>query len=310
MRQFLDGSGNDVTNTVVAYLQAARQLRLADLYLIGEVEDPDAVWMTTWSAPLEWSIWGTFQPAVINRSRVTSKVGLEVDSLDVTWSPPLTAFGTSSATTNPYQKAQLGSYDNRRVRIWRTVMPTPGDANTLGACEWFGGWIANTEISRSSIKFTVQSFLNVINQKVPPNVIELSNTLASFVGATPVLQDGETVVPTFTVKAPSNTNLILGDTIQPTAHKIYATGRFRVGYMVFLAGSTLAGYWAAVANNSNYAAGGGIHYNEFQTFQSFPFAPTPGDTFYVSTQWPVDLGSSGPGQYFGFPYVPQPVTAV
>ena len=167
------------------------------------------------------------------------------------------------------------------------------------------------DLRAASIKFTVQSFLNVVNQKVPPNVIELSNTLASFVGATPVLLDGETSVPTFTVKAPSNTNLILGDTIQPTAHKIYADWPLpsRVRWF-FLAGSTLAGYWAAVANNSNYAAGGGIHYNEFQTFQSFPFAPTPGDTFYVSTQWPVDLGSSGPGQYFGFPYVPQPVTAV
>jgi Uncharacterized conserved protein (DUF2163) len=309
MRTFTGGDGADTTAAVLAYLAAARQLRLADLYLIGEQEDPKAIWLTSWESPLAWPVWGTFQPAKITRDKITSQIGLEVSSLKLEWSPKLTAFGTSIATANPYQKAQMGVYDNQRVRLWRCVMPTPGDANTYGACELFGGRIGDTIIERGSITFTVNSFLDVVNQPVPPNVIEAANTMAGFVGHTPVLADGETNVPTFTVVAPSTPDLILGDCIQPTAHKIYGLNKFILGFMVFRAGSSLAGFWSPVAANQNFNAGGGIHYNQFQAYAAFPWAPTPGDTFYVSTQWPVDYASATAGQFKGFPFVPNPIAA-
>lgn len=269
-----------------------------------------AVRLTNWSSPLSWPLWGTFARASIKRGKITSQIGLQVDTLDLRWSPPLTAFGTTLSTMNPYQLAQSGFYDNKRVRLWRCVMPTPGDANTYGATPWFGGRIGDTIVSRGEIKFTVNSFLDAINQKVPPNVIELSNTFAGFAGNTPVLADAETSIPTFTVVAPSSTNQILGDCIQPTAHKIYGDDKFQFGFMVFLPGSTLAGYWSPIAFNGNYDAGGGTHYCQFDAYAAFPFAPTPGDTFYVSTQWPVNLQASAAGQYKGFPYVPDPMTAI
>jgi Ni,Fe-hydrogenase III small subunit len=312
MRQFINGNGVDSTSTVVAYLATAKLLALADLYLIGEQSDPLSKMLTNWNSPLLWPAWGTFQPAVLNRGKITSEIGLKVDSMSLEWSPPLTAFGTSVATSNPYQLAQQGYYDNQRVRIWRCIMPTPGDANTYGACQWFGGRIADTVIERGKITFTINSFLDAANQKVPPNVIELSNGLSGYSGAAPVFADGETSIPTFTVVAPSNTNNILGDCIQPSAHKIYALNRFKYGFMYFLPGSTLAGYWSPIGSNASFNAGGGIHYNEFLTYAAFPFAPTPGDTFYASIQWPVNLQDAnvGAGQFKGFPYVPPPTTAI
>ena len=101
MRTFTAGDGSDSTSAVLAYLAEAQQLRLADLYLIGEPEDPMAIWITNWESPLSWPCWGTFQPAVIQRDTVTSEIGLKVASLNITWSPALTAFGTSIATANP-----------------------------------------------------------------------------------------------------------------------------------------------------------------------------------------------------------------
>lgn len=310
MRTFTAGDGSDSTAAVKSYLAAHRQLRLADLYLIGEIEDPRAQLLTDWESPLNWPVWGTFKSTVINRGKITSQIGLKVDAMEVSWSPQPSAFGTTVATSNPYQLAIQGYYDSMRIRLWRGVMPSPGDMNTLGATPWFGGRVGDVALSQGLLKFTVNSFLDAVNQPIPPNVIEISNTIAGFVGNTPVLADAETKVPTFTVVAPSNTNLILGDTIQPTAHKIYANKRFQNGFMYFLPGSTLAGYWSPVATNTNFAAGGGVHYNQFQTYASFPFAPTPGDTFYVSTQWPVDLASATAGQFKGFPYVPDPLTAI
>jgi hypothetical protein len=313
MRTFMAGNGSDSTAATLTYLAAAFQLNLTDLYLIGEIEDPMAVWLTNWPSALSWPVYGTFKPTSIQRGKVTSKVGLEVAHMDVTWSPPLTAFGVTTATMNPYQLAQTGFYDNWKVRIWRCVMPTPGDANTYGATPWFGGRIANSEVSRGTIKLTVNSFLDAINQPVPPNVIELSNGMAGYVGATPVLVDAETSLPTFTVVAPSSINVIMGDCVQPTAHKIYADNKLQNGFIYFLPGSTLAGYWSPIAFSSVYHSGGGIlppNYNEFTLYAPFPFAPTPGDTFYASTQWPVDLASSTAGQYKGFPYVPSPLAAI
>lgn len=312
MRTFTDGNGNDSTAAALAYIQAQRELRLVDLYLIGEQEDPNAVFVADWESPLAWPIWGTFQTSVISRGKVTSQVGLKVDTLDVTWSPRLTAFGTSISTANFYQKARAGYYDNMKFRLWRGLMPTPGDLMTYGACEWFGGRVAQTITQRSRIKFTINSFLDVVNQKVPPNVIELGNALAGWVGNVPVLADGETSLPTFTVVAPSTPNIILGDCIQPTAHKIYGTDKFIHGFIVFDKSSSLAGFWSPVATNIKYNAGGSVHYNQFQIYAALPWAPTPGDVFYASTQWPVDLASAQAmaAEYFGFPFVPDPTMGI
>ena len=311
MRKFTGGDGSDTTAAATTYLASAKQLQLADLYLIGELEDPMAEFLTNWESPLCWPVWGTFKPAVVSRGKVTSQIGLQVDTLDFMWSPPLAAFGTTLATANQYQKAQSGFYDNRKFRLWRTVMPTPGDANTYGACELFGGRVADAKVERGQLKFTINSFLDVINQKVPPNVIELNNTLANFAGNTPVVADGETQIPQFTVVSPSSNLNILADCSGPTPGKIYGDNKFRYGYMVFNAGSSLAGYWSPIASNGNFNAGGGVHHSQFIVYAPFPWDPSPGDTFYASIQPPINLQDAAAGfPYFGFPYVPSPESAL
>jgi hypothetical protein len=306
MRQFTAGDGSDSTAAVLSYLSTHAGLYLADLILIGELEDPAAVWLTSWNSPLSWPVWGNFQPAVISRGKMSSQIGLEVDTLQFTWSPPLTAFGSSTATANPYQKAQTGFYDNRKFRLWRTVMPDPGDANTLGACEVFGGRISSTTVRRGQIEFTVNSFLDVIDQPVPPNVIELNNTLANYAGSTPVVADSETLLPQFTVVAPTSTNKVFAACTSPTLNKIYGSNKFAHGFMVFNPGSSLEGYWSPISSNGDTLIVS-THYNGFTLYAPFPWAPQVGDTFYCSIKPPINLQDAEAGfAYFGFPYVPQP----
>jgi len=310
MRTFISGTGADVTATVNAALAAGYEFKFADLYLLGDFESPTAQFLTNWDTPLLWGPWGTFQPTVIKRDKITSQVGLQVDTLSIEWSPIVGSFTHSTTTGSPYQLAQAGFYDNKQFRLWRCIMPTPGDANTYGACEYFGGRIADTTIERGRIKFNVNSFLDVVNQKVPPNVIEHTNTLAHFAGATPVTVDAETAIARFQVVSPSSAQVIIAKCLSPTANKVYGNHKFQYGYLVFEAGTTLAGLWSAIADNISTKVSG-TNYNEFQTYSQFPWDPTPGDTFYAATQPPINLQDANAGfAYVGFPYVPDPENAI
>ena len=314
MKTVLGGNGADTTASVAAWLSAGNQIRLANLYLLGEADDPLALWLTDYEAPLLWPCWGLFQPAVISRSAVTSAIGFQVNSLDLSWSPALSPFTQNVATTSPYQLAQAGFYDNWRVRVWTVYMPTPGDANTFGCSELFGGYIAESVIERGKIQFTVNSFLDIVlNQSIPNNVIELSNTAASYTGATP--PKGFSNIPQFNVVTGDSPTQVIGDMTSPSAHSILNTNVCQHGYLVFNSGpgSTLGGFWAAIQQNIKVTLPGGYNapnsdYNQFLLYTSLPWAPTPGaDTFYVSGAAPIDQSD---GDYVGFPYVPDPSISV
>lgn len=301
MRKVISGTGADSTAAVLAHLAANRQLILANLFLIGEPDDPKAVWLTDWDTPLLWSAWGTFYPSAIKRSKVSSKIGLEVSTLDVTWSPPLGSFTQSINTTSQYERARLGIYDGAVFRSWTVYMPTKGDANTFGASELFGGRVGNIKTQRGIVNLTINSFLDAVNQMVPTATIELTNTLAQFKAATPPA--GLTQIPQFSVIAGSSTTLMICDATFPTPGQLFGTNLFRDGYLVFNAGGTMDGLFSPV--RGNLSSGG---HNRVTVVAQFPWAPTPGvDTFYLSAPFPINQVD---GQYVGFPYVPPPESAI
>jgi hypothetical protein len=288
---------------VQAYLAGTDEPILRNLYLIGQPEDPYSIWLTDHPSSLTYSFWGVFNAAKVTRGSVTSKIGLEVTTLDITWAPkqPRT-FGVTTATSNPMQLAQLGFYDNWPVRVWTAFLPGPGgDCNTLGACELFGGIVGDTVVNRDGIKWTVNSMLYVCDTDIPPNTIEATNTLASFLGAIPPA--GLTVVPTFEVAGVGeSTTSFSASCLGPTGGQIFSNNAFQQGFLVFTSG-TLEGFWSAVA--ANYSGGG---YNIFQVYTPFPWPPSAGDEFYVSAKSPID--QSDIAIAFPFPYVPDPSQAV
>lgn len=321
MRKVTAGNGTDSTASVLAWLAANRELFLANVYLIGRPEDPLALWLTDWEAPLCWPCWtnekknpngvsNAFDPAVITRKQVTSKIGLDVQSLDVAWSPANKTYTTSIATASPYQLAALGYYDNWEVRVWTVFMPSRGDANTFGCAELFGGRIASSTVQRGQIAWTVNSFLDVVNQQVPTNVIELLNTGAAYAGATK--PTGYSHIPQFNAGVGSSTNVIIGEQTYPDPGSTLGTNSVRGGFLVFNngPGATLGGVWSAILQNATTqtgGSGGGHHVDQFILATPLPWPPTAGvDTFYVSAAAPINQAD---GDYLGFPYVPNPASA-
>ena len=218
---------------------------------------------------------------------------MEVPTLDITWAPNNRTFTNNVATTSPLQLAQTGYYDNWNVYVFRVYMPTKGDCNTLGACPLFGGRIAESSVDRNTIKWKVNAFLDVLSQQVPINVIEASNTLASFVGAQPPA--GFSTVPQFATFTGSTPTVLYGDVEAPYGvHHIFSNHIFKRGWVIFLpgTGATLAGYFCALADNIEFTDGIGGHHNQITVYGGFPWAPTPysggsGDQFIVSAALPT-----------------------
>jgi len=302
MKSVINGLGVDVTTTVLTWLKSGQNIRLATLYLIGERDDPEALWLTDWESPLLWSLYGTFYPAVIKRGNVSTKIGLEVTTLEITWSPAPVAPMLSMQTAGPYQRAVYGYYDNWPVRVWTVYMPSAGDADTYGCSELFGGRIGTTIVDRGEIRFTVNSFLDVINLDMPTQTIEISNPMASFVGATNAPGVGR--IPQFNIIAGSTTNLLICQCIDPL-NNIFTDDILHNGFVVFqpTVNATLGKLWSAIQNNRKTTIGG-TDYNAILLYTALPFAPTPGvDTIYVSGAAPINRAD---GSYIGFPYVPCP----
>jgi hypothetical protein len=304
MKQVVNGFGEDTTTAVLALLSANAPLYLATIYLIGEPEDPLAYWFTDYESPLKWSLWGTFQNVVIKRSPVKSKIGLDVTDLTVTWAPAAT---TAVKMANPYQRVSAGWFDNKVLRSWTVYMSTPGDADTLGCSELFGGRIKSATINRGNIQFKVNSFLDVINQQYPLNTIELTNTMAAYRAATP--PPGMSRIPQFNVIDGSTPGVLIADCTSPTAHHIFADNKLLNGYVIFNQGGseTLPGIWSAIAKNELVTIAGD-DFNKITLFTPTPWSPTPGDdTFAVSGSAPINFDD---GEYLGFPYVQNPESAI
>ncbi len=295
MKAVINGQGQDTSQFIVRAMLGGNEIALADLYLIGDPGDPNAVYLTDWSSPLKWTPWGTFYPATIpSRGTVKSQIGLEVTTMDFEWSPNNLNFLLDVNQTSPYQKAWLGLYDGMTFRSWTCFMPTPGDADTFGAAELFGGRIGNVVVERGSIKFTVSSFLDVVNQMVPGAVVESTNTIAGFKGASG--PGGSRTVPKFTVTSASNAQ------ITGSSGTNYLVGDFTDGFVYMLSGS-LSGMWSPITGNAATL----LTNTAFNLSVPFPFPPSVGDVFYASATFPNVQGSV---QYFGFPFVPAPESAV
>lgn len=293
MRTVIGGNGTDNTVAVLEWLAGGNQLNLATLCLIGEPEDPNAYWLTDWETPLTWSWWGQFLPTSMKRDTVASKVGLEVQTLNLDWSPNNFNFTQDINATSPYQQAVYGKFDGQKIRLWTVYMPRAGDADTFGASELFGGRVGECKVERGHIKFTINSFLDVINQMVPGSVIESSNTIAGFKGACG--PGGTQPAPAFTVNG-GTAKQIIG------TGSAFALDDFVDGFLYFTSGP-LQGMWSAIIGNAATVAGN----TTFTVAQPFPWPPVAGDTFVASAVFP---NSQSGAQYFGFPFVPAPEQAI
>lgn len=310
MKQTFAGSGQNTTSSVLSYLAGTTQPLIKNLYIIGPPDNPYSLFMTDYETPLSYQLYPqkNFSPAVVTRGNIKCKIGLDSDSVDLTWSPGPNTYSNTVASANPRTLAMQGYYDNWPVLMLAAFMPTPGDVNTLGCAITFAGMIASTNVDREKIYWTVNSNMVLLDQQVPTNVIEATNSLANYGAATP--PTGFTTIPQFTTFTGSTDTIIYGDVLPPygTAH-IFTTNVFQGGYLIFIpgTGSTLSAFWGSIAGNQLFMDGHGNNHNQFEIYQPLPWPPTPfaagsGDQFIVSAPVPTTGG-------FGFQYVPAPESA-
>ena len=305
MKNVIAGDYTDSTSTVLAYLAAGNEFLVKHLYRIGDIGDPHVLTLTDYETPLLYAPEGLFLPARITRGTVTIQVGFKVDTLEINWTPaPFVQAGTTQLTTAPpTQRFLAGLWDNLPVYVWTVYMPTPGDANTYGCSQLFGGLIGDVEVQRGNFKITAESFLTFTDTQVPLNVIETTSVLASFRGGIPPA--GLSVLPQFAVETGSSQTVLIGMCTSPNSGQVFNQNVLRFGYVVFNSGgsATLGAYVAPIQANIGIVVGSNT-YNQIVLYDPLPFPPTPGsDTFYISASAPINYQD---GNYYGFPFIPSP----
>lgn len=310
MKQVYSGAGVNTTSTVLAYLNGTTTPLIRNLYIIGPPENPYSLFLTDHEAPLTYNLYPQqkFSPAVIKRGSVKCKVGLDSDAVQITYSPGPATYSNVVGSANPRTLAMQGFYDNWPVLNLWAFMPTPGDVNTYGCCIGWGGIVASSKVDRKEINWDTNSLMVILDQQVPTNVIEATNSLANYGAATP--PTGFTTIPQFSTFTGSNDTVIYGDVQSPySAGHIFTTNVFQGGYLIFVPGNgaTLPRIWGAIAANTVFIDGFSVHHNQFQIYQPLPWPPTPyvagsGDQFIVSAPVATTGG-------YSFNFVPAPESA-
>lgn len=282
-------------------LLASRQFFVADLFLFtlsggqqlrycsGEA---DIAWDSA-----TWSAGGASGPYFIregNNARCHWKTGVEVDTLVFDVMP-----GAATIAGLAFPLAvHKGVFDGTELTLYRAFMPIYGNV-AEGTVIMFAGRVAEIDIGNSLITFTVNSHLELLNQKLPRNLYQAGciNTLFD----TACGLNAETFAVTGTNAAGS------------AAHSINATlaantGYFDLGKITFTSGVN-NGISRSVKTYVKGTPG------VISLMSPLPSASATGDSFKIypgcDKQQNTCSGKFGNSSRFrGFPYIPENETAV
>lgn len=266
------------------------------------------------SSPLTYA-GRVYVPANIKNSGFKSKIGLDVDSLDLEWrfrgdEAMITDPDTGATILTMLQAFRYGLWDGAWVKWRRTYMPSFGDCDTLGAASMFRGRVADAQVDRLTAKITVNSITDMFNRQVPAQLIEANNrSLQIGPGLPPDLNPDPSHWTYFACVDGHGGTLqkIVASQTTPTADQVYAPGTFDLGYLLFQA-SPLE---FVVAQVQHYDVEDG--YNVFYLFRPLYVDPHGyGLSFAGFVPVPKDQTISGISglELPGFPRVPLPEQAM
>lgn len=209
-----------------------------------------------------------------NKAKLHQKYGVQTDTLVVDVLP-----GSATVFGAPFiQACTSGQFDAALVTVYRVYMDLTG--KVIGGRRVFDGRVAEVDAGRSIVTFTLNSYLELLNQMFPRNVIQpgcLNNVYDPLCGANPA--DFQV---NGTVGGGSTSSSIVATLTLPIA------GYFNQGKVVFTSG-VLNGLSRSVQTADS---------SGFQVVPSFPSAPAPGDTFEIfpgcdrSFGAPVQVGAT------------------
>jgi hypothetical protein len=270
--------------------------------------------VTDASSPLTYA-GKVYSPVNIKNNGFKSKIGLDVDSLQLEWrfrgdEPMVTDPGTGATILTMLQGFKYGLWNGVWVKWRRPVMPTFGDCDSLGAISMFRGRIAEVTVDRLTAQITVNSVTEMFNRQVPQQLIEANNrSMQIGPGLPPDLDPSPSHWTYFQCAAGlgGTVQKIVADQTAPTGGQVYAPGTFDLGYVMFQA-SPLQFFIAQVQHYEVIAG-----HSVFYLFQPLYVDPHPyGLTFVAFIPVPKDQTVSGAGgvDLPAFPFVPLPEQAV
>lgn len=271
------------------------QMVMADLYTITT---PGGLVLRysgrPWPVTVNGVTWST--GPLLSRSRTRLKVGVEVDTLDVT----LNADPTVQVNGVPIvQFIARRGLDDARLLLERAFAAGPGEA-VVGTLALFEGRISQArDVSRLEAKLSVKSDLEVLDIKVPRNVYQPPCMNTVYDPACGLSRAANTVSGT----AASGTD---------TARRYFthslaaAAGTYDVGVVTFTSGAN-AGISRTVRAYETIAGSGA---NRITVMSPWPSAVAVGDAFTITkgcTRTQAACTAFGNlSRFRGTPYVPTP----
>jgi hypothetical protein len=300
---------------------AAGECSLAKIGLRFEYATPGSTgspstrkfFFTDSNSPLTYA-GSAYTPTNVKNDGFKSKIGLDVDSLQISWEfrgdeAFLTDPDTGDTILTYLQALQYGLLEGWWVRWRRVYMPTFGDCDSIGAEAKFRGKIAQIEIDRLTAKITVNSITDLFNRQIPQQLIEANNrSMQVGPGLPPDLNPDPAHWSNMTAEAGHGGTVtkIVARQTAPTADEVFAPGTFDMGYLWFQD----APFEGLVAQVRHYEVISG--FNVFYLFRPLYIDPHAfAAKFYAFVPVPKDQTASGTGvELKGFPWVPLPEQAV
>lgn len=163
------------SSALLELLNGGNQFVMADLYTFSLT---NGITLRYTTADKDLSIEGNLFDSTglfINRNTLKVNLGIEVDTLDLT-----VAFDERiicNGMTFP-QLISKGIFDRALVRLERAFLQN-WNSQVVDRVTQYLGWVADTEGSRNQISIKVKSILELLNIKMPRNIMQAScsNTL-------------------------------------------------------------------------------------------------------------------------------------
>lgn len=274
---------------LIALLNAGGPYIMADLLTLTLI-DGTVIRYSLWDTALTYGGNTFLKGPVIERGRVRTIIGFEVDTLD------LTINATASDTINGtpiLQAAARGMLDGATVLLERAFMDTP--PNIVGGYINFSGRVADITVSRFSAQIVVKSDIELLNVQMPRNLYQP--------GCQHTLYDADCGVS----RASKATSATIGAgstaTTLNASQLTQSAGWFDLGYVVFNSGA-LSGTKRTVK--------AGVP-GSVSLLNPLPLTPAPGDTFTAypgcdKTKDTCTAKFSNVANFRGFPFIPVPET--
>lgn len=228
---------------------------------------------------------------LFGRGKTRQVIGVEVDTLDITVYP------AAADTVNGVgflEAVATGRFDGCLVRLDRAFLsPVP---TVLGIVNMFVGSLADTVVSRTKVDMRVNSQAAMLNINLPRNVYQAA-CLHTLYDAQCGLARASFVV--------AGTTLTGSTAATINAALAQAAGYFSRGYIEYTSGIN-NGLRRTVKSHAT---------NLLSLLNPFPKVPGVGDTFNVypgcdKKQATCTATFNNVAQFRGFPYVPNPESAI